>query len=91
MDIQQRIDDLTRSYQSIHKALNDYLPQAKSEKDEHLEDLVMLRDTALVLLGSLVELKDSDIIPFEIDTNELSLTIDDFISTAEDVVEKTNS
>lgn len=91
MDIQQRIDDLTRSYQSIHKALNDYLPQAKDEKDEHLEDLVMLRDTALVLLGSLVELKDSDIIPFEIDTNELSLTIDDFISTAEDVVEKTNS
>lgn len=90
MDIQQRIDDLTRSYQSIHRALNAYLPKAKGSQDEHLDDLVMLRDTALVLIGSLVELKDSDVIPFEIDLNELSLTIDDFISTAEETVEKTN-
>lgn len=90
MDIQQRIDDLTRSYQSIHQALNAYLPKAKPDQDEHLEDLVMLRDTALVLLGSLVELKDSDVIPFEIDLNELSLTVDDFISTAKETVDKTS-
>lgn len=89
MDIQHRIDDVVRSYQSINNALNDYLPRKTSENDETLEDLVVLRDTALVLLESLIQLKESDVIPFEINLNELSLTIDEFISTAKDVVEKT--
>lgn len=89
MNIEQRIDDLTRTYQSIHSSLDAYMPKVvPGEEDEHLEDLVMLRDTALVLLGGLVELKDSDVIPFEIDVNELSLTIDQFITTASNVVSK---
>lgn len=87
MNIEQKIDDLTRSYQSIHKALNDYLPKADPDKpDEHLEDLVMLRDTALVLIGGLVEFRDSDAIPFDFDVNELSLTVEEFIATSNKVV-----
>lgn len=87
MDIQQRIDDLTKSYQALHAELTAYLPQVnEDETDEHLEDLVMLRDTALVLIGGLVEFRDSEAIPFDIDINEVSLTVDEFITTAKNVV-----
>ena len=91
MDIEQRIDDITRTYKSLQAALSDYLqpPNEPKADDEHLEDLVLLRDTGLSLLGGLVNLKESDEIPFDIDVNELSLTIDQFITTASKVVSKT--
>lgn len=87
MNIEQRIDDLTRSYKAIHDELTAYTQKVSlGETDEHLEDLVMLRDTALVLIGGLVEFRDSESIPFDIDINEVSLTIDEFIATATKVV-----
>ena len=87
MDIEKRIDDLTGYYKKIDKSIENYLPKVAEGSDtDHLEDLVILRDTALILIGGLVEFKDSDQIPFEIDVNELSLTVDEFINTTNTIL-----
>lgn len=89
MDINHKIEQVIKTYQSLHHGIKRIAPSIPGEPhSEHLDDLVALRDTALVLLESLVEFKDADSVPFDIDPNELSLTIDEFISTSDDVLEK---
>lgn len=87
MDIEQRLNDLTVMYERLYEALEKELKRHQSDApSEKLEDLRLLRETALVLIGGLRDFRDSSAIPFDIDLNELSLIIDDFISTSNEIM-----
>lgn len=86
MDLKARLDEVKAVYEELHNALEKDLPRSNGDPDERLEDLVLLRDTGLVLIGSLSSMYESDKIPFEMDLNELSSIIDDFITTSREVV-----
>lgn len=87
MDIERRLAELISIYEKLYDAIESELKgRATDTLGERLEDLTMLRETGLVLISSLRDLQSSEAIPFDMDLNELSLIIDDFISTSNDVM-----